>query len=207
MHAPSPAFAPPPPGPPPEDRPRRRFAVPLAVAGGVSLLVAVLWITGGLKEAPRQPVKAAGKPIDQGRFTVTVRDARMATVEAGLGTSRQRYIVVRMRVVNTGKDTASLGGGGLGGGIAARTKAGKWVKPDEVEGLVSGSKTTYVQPGLPVEASVMWKAGPADAPKQFTIGLRNWEYEPGFSDSTYQWRVQTERGEMAGRLTLPVAAG
>jgi hypothetical protein len=170
------------------------------------VLAGVLWVTGGLRETPPQPVKAAGKEIDQGRFKVTVRDARIATADAAFGPARQRYVIVRMRVVNTGKETASLGGSGLAAGVAARTKDGKWIKPDEAEGLAAGSQTTVVQPGLPVEASVMWKAGPADAPKQFTIGLRGWAYEPGFTDTTYSWRVETEGGKMAGRLTLPVAA-
>ncbi|MFI0350686.1 hypothetical protein [Actinomadura sp. 9N407] len=178
--------------------------MPLAVVGVVAVLLAVLGVTGGLAETPPQPVKQAGEEIDQGRFKVTVRDARIAARNA-FGPGKERYIVVRMRVVNTGNDTASLSGSGLSGGVAARTKAGKWVKPDDAEGLVAGSKTSVIQPGLPVEASVMWKAGPTDAPRQFTVGLRRWAYEPGFTDSTYRWRLDTKGDKMAGRLTLTVA--
>jgi hypothetical protein len=167
-------------------------------------LLAVLGLTGGLDEKPAQPVASAGRTIDQGRFKVIVRDVRIGSAATGLGTNRQRFVIARMRVVNAGKETAPLSGSGLAAGIAARTKSGKWVKPDEVEGLSAGSKTGAVQPGLPVEASVMWRAGPADAPRQFTIGLRKWAYEQGFSDASFSWRVETKDDELAARLTLPV---
>ncbi|XVQ11659.1 hypothetical protein ACQP1W_03485 [Spirillospora sp. CA-255316] len=180
--------------------------IPAAVAATGLALLAVLGLTGGLDEKPAQPVASAGKTIDQGRFKVTVRDVRIGTAATGFGTNRQRFVIARMRVVNAGKETASLGGSGLAAGIAARTKDGKWLKPDEVEGLSAGSRTSAVQPGLPVEASVMWRAGPADSPRQFTIGLRKWVYEQGFSNASFTWRVETKDDELAARLTLPVTA-
>jgi hypothetical protein len=172
--------------------------------GAVAVAAGVLWAVGGLKETPQQPVAAQGKPIDQGRFTVTVRNARVADVKGVFDTKVTRYIVVRLHVVSNDKKTASLTVGGLNDGVAARTKAGKWIKPDEVKGTASGGQTASVQPGLPVEAEAMWKAGPADAPRQFVVGLRQWEWGPGFTQKEYAWQVDREADALAGQVTLPV---
>lgn len=185
--------------------PVRRWGVPLCVLGVLAVIAAVLWVTGGLKETPKQPVKQPGKALDLGLFTVTVRDARIGTADAGFGSERERFLIVRMRVENRGKETEQLGPGGLADGVVALTKTGKWVKPDEVEGTAGGAETDAVQPGLPVEASVMWKMGPADSPRKLTVGLRKWKYEQGFTDSDFNWIVQRENDVLAGRLTLPVA--
>ncbi|WP_242909099.1 hypothetical protein [Actinomadura terrae] len=196
--------APAPPGP--GERPSRRWLVPACVLAALAVLVPVLWVAGGFAETPREPASRPGKAIDLGLFKVVVRDARIGTVKADFGSGRQRFVIVRMWVLNQGQETASLGFGGLREGVTALTKAGKWVKPDEVEGAAGGAKTGRAQPGLPVEASVMWKAGPADTPRRFTVGLRKWEYDHGFTDDTYSWRIDLEDDSLAGRLTLPVAA-
>jgi hypothetical protein len=176
----------------------------LAVLGVLAVLVPVLWLTGGFKETPKQPVRQPGRPLDLGLFTVTVHDVRIGLADARFGSARERFLIVRMRVLNNSKETASLGIGGLGDGVVALTKAGKWVKPERVDGVAAGANTATTQPGLPVEASAMWKMGPADAPTKLTVGLRKWEYEHGFTDSGYNWLIDTEKDELAGRLTLPV---
>ncbi|MBT2208161.1 hypothetical protein [Actinomadura sp. NEAU-AAG7] len=192
--------------PSPGERASRRRLVPVCALAVAAVLVPVLWAAGGFAARPREPATAPGKAVDLGLFKVVVRDARIGTANADLGSGRQRFVIVRLWVLNQGEETVSLGFGGLRDGLAARTKAGKWVKPDQVEGLAGGAKTGTTQPGLPVEVSAMWKTGPADAPRRFTVGLREWEYDHGFTDDTYAWRVDLEDGSLAGRLTLPVAA-
>ncbi|TYB40865.1 hypothetical protein [Actinomadura chibensis] len=197
----------PPPSPaPPAGRRTRRWAVPLSVGCAAAVLVPVLWVTGGFKETPKEPVKRPGRPLDLGLFDVTVRDARIGLATANFGSARERFLIVRMRVVNKGKETESLGQGGLSDGVSALTRAGKWVRPERIEGVAAGAKTDVVQPGLPVEASAMWKMGPADAPRKLTVGLREWKYDHGFTDSTFNWTVDREDDTLAGRLTLDVAA-
>ncbi|WP_149263111.1 hypothetical protein [Actinomadura sp. K4S16] len=199
------APAPPPPAGPARRATRPRWLAPAAAAGVAAILVPVLWVTGGFKETPKQPAAKPGKPLDLGLFEVTVHDARIGQVEGGFGAGRERRLIVRLRVLNKGQETESLGIGGLSDGVVALTKAGKWLKPDDVEGVAGGSKTGTTQPGLPVEASAMWKMGPADAPTELTVGLRKWEYEHGFTDDDYNWLVDPKSDELAGRLTLPVS--
>ncbi|MCP9980060.1 hypothetical protein [Actinomadura madurae] len=177
--------------------------MPVAVLGVLAVLVPVLWLVGGFKETPKQPAKRPGEPLDLGLFTVTVHDARIGLVDAGFGSARERFLIVRMRVLNNGKETTSLGIGGLGNGVVALTKAGKWVKPEQVEGVAAGAKTDTTQPGLPVEASAMWKMGPADAPTKLTVGLKKWEYEHGFTDVSYKWLITTEGDDLAGPPHAP----
>ncbi|GAA4099665.1 hypothetical protein GCM10022214_75940 [Actinomadura miaoliensis] len=178
----------------------------MSAAGAAAVLVSVLWLTGGLRETPQEPVKAPGRPIDQGWFDVTVRDARIVNVRPPFGNAPQRRLEVRLRVVNKGKETASLGLSGFGQGVAARAANGKWVKPEDVEGTAAGSATAVVQPGLPVEAAARWPLGPREAPAAFTVGLRKWEFGTGFTDTSFRWRVELEDDAgLAGRLTLPVA--
>jgi hypothetical protein len=175
------------------------------VVGVLAVLVPVLWATGGLKEKPKQPVKAAGTALDLGLFTVTVRDARVGLAKEGFGDAQERFLIVRMSVENKGKETEPLGIGGLGEGVVALTRTGKWVEPERVEGAAGGAETDMVQPGLPVEASAMWKMGPADSPEKLTVGLRAWKYEHGFTDEQFNWIVQREDDALVGRLTLAVA--
>ncbi|OLT10842.1 hypothetical protein BJF79_25570 [Actinomadura sp. CNU-125] len=186
---------------------RRRVVWVSAVVCAVVVLAAVLWVTGGLKEKPKQPVKSPGKAVDAGLFSVTVHDVRAGVSDAGLETGSDRFLIVRMRVVNKGKETAWLGSTGLQEGVVARTKAGKWVEPDKVTGVAAGSETYTVQPGLPVEASVMWELGQAQPPETFTFGVREWKYDHGFTDNTYAWRIQQEGDALAARFTLPVGTG
>ncbi|WP_146150277.1 hypothetical protein [Actinomadura rubrobrunea] len=200
-----PPMSPPPPRTSPEPARRRRL-LPASAVGAVAVLASVLWATGGLKETPQEPGKAPGKPIDLGWFDVTVRDARIATVQGVFDKTPQRRIVVRLRVVNKGKETATLGRGGFADGVAARTAKGTWLRPDEVEGTAAGAPTDVVQPGLPVEAAAQWRLGPQDSPATFTVGLRKWKFDRGFTDTSFRWRLQAEKGDaLAGRLTLRVA--
>ncbi|MFD0691578.1 hypothetical protein [Actinomadura fibrosa] len=200
------APVPPPPGEHGRRGTSRRLLVPVLAACALAVGVPVLWVTGGFAETPQQPAVRAGQPVDLGLFTVTVRDARIGLDDSGIGSTRERFVIVRLHVVNKGKESVGLGIGGLSQGLAARTRKGQWIRPDDVDGVAGGAKTDMVQPGLPVEASAKWKAGPADAPRQFTIGLRKWTYDHGFTDTTYAWRVDLQDDALAGRLTLPVAA-
>lgn len=184
----------------------RRWVAPLSVVGVLAVLVPVLWVTGGFKETPKQPLEQPGKKLDLGLFEVTVRDARIGMADAGFGDEQERFLIVRMRVANKGKETESLGRGGLADGVVAQTKNGKWVEPEQVEGVAGGSETDAVQPGLPVEAAAMWKLNPADSPEKLTVGLRKWKYDHGFTDENFNWLVQREDDKLVGRLTLPVAA-
>ncbi|MGP4027551.1 hypothetical protein [Actinomadura sp. 3N407] len=177
----------------------------MSVLGVVAVLTAALWATGGLKERPKQPARPAGKALDLGLFTVTVRDVRIGLATADFGNKQERFLIMRMRVLNKGKETESLGDSGLADGVVALTRTGKWVEPERVEGVAGGAETNVAQPGLPVEASAMWKMGPADSPEKLTVGLREWTYEQGFTDSDFNWLVQREDDKLVGRLTLPVA--
>ncbi|GAA1807357.1 hypothetical protein GCM10009735_45510 [Actinomadura chokoriensis] len=180
--------------------------MPAALLGVVAVLVPVVWVAGGFKATPKQPVKKAGERLDLGLFEVTVHDVRIGSARETFGTAQERYLIVRMRVLNKGKETESLGSGGLTDGVVALTKAGTWVKPERVDGVAGGAQTDTTQPGLPVEASAKWKMGPADSPAELTVGLRKWRYEHGFTDSDFNWIVDQKSDEFAGRLTLPVAA-
>ncbi|WUH98145.1 DUF4352 domain-containing protein [Spirillospora sp. NBC_00431] len=209
MHSYAPV--PPLPGEPPGEQGRRRgsarrWVVPLCAVCAVAVLVPALWVTGGFEKVPKQPAQPAGKALDLGLFTVTVRDARIGLVTGDFGSRKERFLIVRMRVVNKGKETESLNRGGLADGVAALTKAGKWVKPEQVDGVAGGARTGVVQPGLPVEAAMIWKLGQSDAPRKLTVGLRKWTYDHGFTDSTFNWMVDPEDDTLVGRLTLPVAA-
>lgn len=180
--------------------------MPAAVLGVVAVLVPVVWVAGGFKETPKQPVKKAGERLDLGLFAVTVHDVRIGLATGSFSTAKKRFLIVRMRVLNKGKESKSLGGGGLTDGVAALTKAGTWVKPERIDGVAGGAETGMAQPGLPVEASAMWEMGPADSPGKLTVGLRRWKYEHGFTDSSFNWIVDQKSDEFAGRLTLPVSA-
>ncbi|MFI0481904.1 hypothetical protein [Actinomadura sp. 9N215] len=184
----------------------RRWVVPLCVVCAVAVLVPVLWVTGGFEEAPKQPAAPPGRSLDLGLFAVTVRDARIGLETGDFGSKKEPFLIVRMRVVNQGKETESLDTGGLADGVAALTKDGKWVKPERVEGVAGGAETSVAQPELPVEASAMWKLGQSDAPRKLTVGLRKWTYDHGFTDSTFSWSVDREDETLVGRLTLAVAA-
>lgn len=169
----------------------------------VAVLAAGVWAAGGFEEKPEQPAKKAGERLDLGLFEVTVRDVRIGLANT-FGSDKKRFLIMRMRVLNKGKETKSLGTGGLTDGVVALTKAGKWVKPERIEGVAGGAGTGTAQPGLPVEASAMWEMGPADAPKKLTVGLREWKYEHGFTDTSFNWIVDQRSDEFAGRLTLAV---
>ncbi|MFA1550823.1 hypothetical protein [Actinomadura chokoriensis] len=184
----------------------RRWVVPVAVLGVVAVLVPVVWVAGGFKATPKQPVRKAGESLDLGLFAVTVRDVRIGLVDETFGSGKKRFLILRMRVLNKGKETKSLSIGGLSDGVVALTRAGTWVKPEQVDGVAGGTRTDAAQPGLPVEASAMWAMGPADKPTRLTVGLRKWNYEHGFTDSTFNWIVDQKSDEFAGRLTLPVSA-
>ncbi|CNE27369.1 Uncharacterised protein [Mycobacterium tuberculosis] len=180
--------------------------MPAVLLGVAAVLVPVVWVAGGFKATPKQPVAKAGERLDLGLFEVTVHDARIGSARETFGSGEQRYLIVRMRVLNKGKETKSLGSGGLTDGVVALTKAGTWVKPERVDGVAGGAQTDMTQPGLPVEASAMWKMGPADSPTRLTVGLRKWKYEHGFTDSDFNWFVDQKSDKLAGRLTLPVGA-
>ncbi|QKW33598.1 hypothetical protein HUT06_05780 [Actinomadura sp. NAK00032] len=197
--------APVPPAPPQRAK-ARRWVVSLAVLGVVAVLSAGVGAAGGFKEKPKQPVKKAGERLDLGLFEVTVRDVRTGVADETFGSGEKRFLIMRMRVLNKGKETESLGTGGLTDGVVALTKAGKWVKPERIEGVAGGASTGTAQPGLPVEASAMWEMGPADSPKKLTVGLREWKYEHGFTDTSFNWIVDQKSDEFAGRLTLAVGA-
>ncbi|WP_067813520.1 hypothetical protein [Actinomadura kijaniata] len=191
MHASSPS--------PSRNRPRR--LVPGLVLGALVLGVAGVGLAGGFAGTPPQPDKPAGKPIDVGAFEVTVRDTLVTTDRFD---RNQRFLAVRMRVVNKGRESAALGAGGLRFGLVGRTRDGRWVNPDDVEAVAAGSKIYEVHPGLPVEATAKWRMGPADAPGRFVLGLREWEYGPGFTDTDIRWRADTEDDRLAARVTLAV---
>jgi len=179
--------------------------VPVGVVAAVAVLVPVVWVLGGFEETPEQPAKKAGEALDLGLFTVTVRDARIGLAGETFGSGRKRFLIVRMRVLNKGRETKSLGGAGLSKGVVALTRTGKWIEPERIDGVAGGGKTDVVQPGLPVEASAMWEMGPADSPTKLTVGLRKWRYEHGFTDASYNWIVSPGDDTLAGRLTLPVS--
>lgn len=183
----------------------RRWLVPACVLALLAVTVSALWVTGGFKETPKQPTVKTGQTLDLGLFTVKIRDARIGSAEAGPGGPPERFLIVRMRVINRGRETKPLGQGGLADGVVALTKNGKWVKPEQAEGTAGGAETDVAQPDLPVEAAVMWKLHPSEAPTKLTVGLREWKYEQGFTDSSFNWNVQMEKDVLAGRLTLPVA--
>ncbi|NVI92449.1 hypothetical protein [Actinomadura sp. BRA 177] len=93
---------------PPEPEQRaavRRWVVPLAVLGVLVVLVPVVWVAGGFKATPKQPAKKAGERLDLGLFSVTVHDVRIGLADDAFGSGKKRYLIMRMRVLNKGKET------------------------------------------------------------------------------------------------------
>lgn len=167
------------------------------------LLTAVLGVTGGLKSRPTGPEKATpGHAIDQGRFTVTVVNARITEETESFTGKRKRFLVVRMHITNHDKETVSLSTD-FGSGFAGVPKPGVYLPPDDIAGLTAGGQTTDVNPGLPVDADAKWELQAGNTPRQMTVALRQWDYGSGFTDLTKRWTTSKESPIMA-TVTLPV---
>lgn len=178
--------------------------ITLAVIGGtLVLLTAVLGATGGLKSQPTAPEKVApGKAIDQGRFTVTVVNARITAETESFTKKQKRFLVVRVHITNHDKETTSLGTD-FNSGFAGVPKPGVFLPPDDIVGLTAGGQTSDVNPGLPVDADAKWELRPGNAPRQITVALRQWDYGSGFTDLTKRWTTSKEAPVIA-TVTLPV---
>jgi hypothetical protein len=187
----------------PAEESRRRGLTP-AVAGVFLLLTAVLWATGGLRATANGPLRAKpGVAVNQGRFTVTVKSARIGQVNEKLGSGRVSALVVRLTVVNNDKETVSLTGD-LEDGFAGEPRPGTYLEPTDIIGYAGGAETGMVQPGLPVEAEAVWELKPGTAPEQITVALRRWEYGSGFTELRKRWSV-SKQSPMTATVTLAVA--
>ena len=143
----------------------------MAALGGA---VTVLGMTGGLAATPDKPRQAGpNTAIDQGRFTVTVLGARVGMVKGLFSETPKRSLIVKMRVVNNGTDTASMEID-FAHGIAGEPKPGSY--KDVPDGNVTtttgdGSKTSAVEPGLPVTTEVSWELPAGTTPAKVTLAL------------------------------------
>ncbi|MGI8330053.1 hypothetical protein ACRYCC_08800 [Actinomadura scrupuli] len=187
-----------------EDRPRRRWTS-LAVLGACVLAVAVLWVVGGFDAAPHGPKTVpVGSKVDQRRFTVTFVSARIGQAKGQFGTDTRRSLIVRLKVTNNSRKTTSLSSD-LAQGIAGEPKPGSYLAPDNVIGYANGSETTAVQPGLPVEAELIWPLSPQNTPAKITVALWRWDYSTGFTDPQYNWKVDKKFTKPAAKITLAVS--
>jgi hypothetical protein len=177
--------------------------VTAAIAGALAVLTAVLWLTGGLKSQPSGPQKVApGSAFDQGRFTVTVRDARISVQKVTLGDKQERLLIVRMHIANNDTKTASLFTD-FGTAFTGVPKPGTYLQPREINGVAFGEKTFDVQPGLPVDAEAVWPLPANASPRQMTVALRQWDFGPGFTRLEKEWTA-TRTSPVIATVTMPV---
>lgn len=183
---------------------RRRPLVWLAVLLTAGATVAAVGLIGGLASGASGPQQyGAGKPVNQVRFTVTVLGARIGMVRSLFGSTAKRSLIVRMRIVNDGTDTASVDTE-FAEGLAGEPKPGKYVKVGDVAGTASdGTQTSSIQPGLPITAEASWELSPGVSPERVTIALRQWEHRPGFTDPQYSWWM-TSTSTVIAEITVPV---
>jgi hypothetical protein len=191
-------------GPGGEERPRRRWTT-LAVLGACLLAVAVVWAVGGFDAAHRGPkAVGAGKKVEQGLFTVTFVSARIGMAKGQFGSDTKRSLIVRMKVTNNGKRTTTLSGD-LDRGLAGEPKPGTYLPPENIVGYANGSETTVVQPGMPIEAELIWSLAADNTPAKMTVALWKWGYSAGFTDPQYNWKVDKKFTKAAARVTLAVS--
>jgi hypothetical protein len=175
------------------------------VLGACVLAVAVVWAFGGFDAAPSGPeTVAVGAKVDQGRFTVTFVSARIGLAKGQLGSDPKRSLIVRMKVTNNSRQTTSLSSD-LTRGIAGEPKPGTYLAPDNAIGYANGSQTTAVQPGLPVEAELIWPLGPDVSPAKVTVALWRWQYSAGFTDPQFNWKVDKKFTKASAKVTLAVS--
>lgn len=174
-----------------------------AIAGTLAMVTAVLWATGGLNGRPTGPEKvAAGRPIDQGRFVVTLQSARIRQEKESFSDKQKRLLVVRMHITSHDKESASLSVQFMTG-FTGVPKPGTYLEPDDITGLTAGGDTGDVHPGLPIDAEAIWELPPGDNPRQITVALRQWEFGHGFTILEEHWSA-TRSSPIMATVTLPV---
>ena len=176
----------------------------MAVISVLGTAIAVLGTAGGLAATQSKPRQAGPNiAVDQGRFTVTVLGARIGLVKGLFSEATKRSLIVKLRVVNNGTDSASVDTD-LKEGIVGEPKPGQYKEVGNLTGLATdGSKTGSVEPGLPINAEASWELAPGVTPAKVTIALRQWEYHPGFTDVQYIWWMTKSSAVMA-EVTVPV---
>jgi hypothetical protein len=190
----------------PAEGPRRGLWTAAGAIGVLAVVVGVTAAFGGLRAAPTGPVTTAvGRPIEQGPFTVTVLNARTADVKQFSGPPKHGLIVTA-RVVNT--STKTWGILSFLGGVAAEPTPHRYLDADAMEssGVISGGKTSYIHPRLPVDVELVWALPAGTTPRTVTLGLRRWAYGQSFSTDVFEWTVD-KAAPFAAKVTLPVRAG
>jgi hypothetical protein len=187
---------------------RRRPLVWLTVLATLGGAVTVLGMAGGLAATPGKPRQAGpNTAVDQGRFTVTVLGARVGMVKGLFSQAAKRSLIVKMRVVNNGTDTASVDVSFVHG-LVGEPKPGTYKEVPDGNATATtsdGSKTSSIEPGLPVTAEVSWELPAGTTPAKMTLALRQWEYHPGFTDVEYIW-FMTKSSPVMAEITVPVQA-
>jgi len=184
---------------------RRRPLAWATVLTTVGVAVSALGMAGGLAARSSGPKQyGPGTPVNQVRFTVTVLGARIGLLQSDFSGAAKRSLIVKMRVVNDGKNSASVSVA-LATGLAGEPTPGNYKQVGAMTGLAAdGSKTSSVEPGLPIEAEASWELAPGVSPAKVTIALRQWEYRPGFTDEQYSWWM-SKLSTVIAEVTVPVA--
>jgi hypothetical protein len=181
---------------------RRWIFLVLAVLG---LAAGVLALFGGFQAAPKGPKQlTAGTRVDQHRFGVTVLSARIGMVKGTFGADPKRSLIVVMKVVNQGRETASMSGD-LVQGIAGEPQHGTYLAPDSTTGYSHGSPTTAIQPGLPIEAELNWTLPAGNTPTKVTVAFWQWTHNAGFTDQQFNWWVDKKGSPVTHEVTLAVS--
>jgi hypothetical protein len=184
---------------------RRRPVVWLTTVVALGATVSAVGLAGGLASGSSGPQQyGPGTPVDQVRFTVTVLGARIAMVKSLFGTTAKRSLVVKLRIVNNGTESASVDTD-FTEGMAGEPQPGKYAKVGNITGTASdGTGTSTVEPGLPITAEASWELAAGVSPAKVTIALRQWEHRPGFTDPAYAWWMTTT-STVTAEITVPVA--
>jgi hypothetical protein len=190
----------------PAERPRRGLRTTAGAVGVLAVVVGATAAFGGLRRAPAGPVTTpAGKPIDQGPFTVTVLNARAADIKR-FGGPPKHSLIVTVRVVNT--SAKSWGIVSFIGGVAAEPKPHRYADADPMDsgGKIAGATTSYLHPHLPLDVELVWALPAGTPPRTVTLGFRKWAYGQGFSTDVFEWTVG-KTSPFAAKVTLPIRAG
>ncbi len=190
-----------------ETAPRRKPRVALVVLGALVILVAVVWVAGGLRAQPNAIAAVRpGATVDQGAYAVRVLDARAGRMKINTYDAPANILVVRMLVTDQTPD--SHGVGTFLEGVAGEPKPGSFIAPDTMksEGDVQGNDTSTIHPRLPVIVQVRWPLAEDTTPSTVKIAFRSWAYGQGFTDDDFNWTV-TKQSPIKATVSVPVRTG
>ncbi|MFI6501995.1 hypothetical protein [Nonomuraea typhae] len=205
--------------------PKRPVVVP---AIGLVLLT-VLGITallGGMNEVPdpAPPQLAKGAILDQGQYATQFVDAVITTQKAEneFGEDK-RFLDLIFKVTNQGTETSPVGmppqkpesaftGTTFASSLVKITPTIKQEFGPMAFALAKGVDSRQLHPGVPTVVTVRFRLGDTDQPPdKVVLDVAGFEYEPGFNDTNYSWKIVSEETqedtflpEIKAQVTLPV---